>query len=258
MPKSWIQNFKLQTQLQKLQSRNILTSNTTINELLPAVAWYSKTIKMKKVIMLTLLLSFVTVSFCQQTNEAKKSSIKKFYLQAGAGATSANGASIDIGLQAILKSNWTVGISYKILEMDPKNLPANYEPGVTFLIFFPVYDDMPANDLGVFSLTAGKYFETGRKTWFTAEAGLSFVNGQQFKFTSQPVISEIFYVSSNYSFQEEDKTGFGGMLKADFNWAVLPYVGLGAGAFVDFNSVQTAAGFEVKLLLGGLNTKRKH
>lgn len=209
--------------------------------------------------MLTLLLSFIAVCFCQQTNnETKKSSIKKFYLQAGAGASSSTGASLDFGVQAILKSNWTVGISYKLLQMDPKNLPANYEPGVTFLIFFPVYDDMPLNDLGVFSLTAGKYFEAGRKTWFTAEAGLSFVNGQQFKFTSQPVITELFYVSSNYSFQEEDKTGFGGMLKADFNWAVLPYVGLGASAFANFNSVQSAAGFEVKLLFGWLNTKRKH
>jgi hypothetical protein len=213
---------------------------------------------MKKVTMLTLLLSFLTVCFCQQTNtEAKKSSIKKFYLQVGAGATSSIGASLDFGLQAITKSNWTVGISYKLLEMDPKNLPANYEPGVTLLIFFPVYDDMPSNDMNVFSLTAGKYFETGRKTWFTAEAGLSFVDGQQFKFTSQPVTTEFLYVSSNYSFQEESKSGFGGMVKADFNWAVLPYVGLGASAFANFNSVQSAAGFEVKLLLGRMNTKRK-
>ena len=214
---------------------------------------------MKRVIISNMLLSFITVCFCQQTNtDEKKSSIKKFYLQAGAGPTSSNGASLDFGLQAILKSNWTVGISYKHLEMDPKNLPANYEPDVTFLIFIPVYDDMPSDDLGVFSLTAGKYFETGRKTWFSAEAGLSFVNGQQFTFTPQPVVTELFYISSNYSFKEEDKTGFGGMLKVDFNWAVLPYVGLGAGAFANFNSVQSAAGFEIRLLLGWLNTKRKH
>jgi hypothetical protein len=218
-----------------------------------------KTIKMKRAAMLTLLLSFVTVCFCQQPNsEAKRSSVKKFYLQGGAGAASSTGASVDFGLQAILKSNWTVGISYKLLEMDPKSLPANYEPGVTLLIFFPVYDDMPSNDLGIFSLTAGKYFETGRKTWLTAEAGLSFANGQQFTFTSQPVTTELLHVSSNYSFQEEDKTGFGGMLKADFNWAVLPYVGLGVSAFANFNSVQAAAGFEIKLLLGWLNTKRQH
>ena len=193
---------------------------------------------MKKVIILTLLLSFVTISFCQQTSsEAKESSLKKFYLQAGTGFASSNGVALDFGIQAILKSNWTVSISYKLIEMDPKNLPDNYE-----------------QDL----LTIGKYFETGRKTWFTTEAGLSLVNGQKMTFTSQTVTSDFFHKSSNYSVEKENKTGFGGVLKADFNWAVLPYVGLGAGVFANFNSVQSAAGCEVKLLLGWLNTKRKH
>jgi len=135
-------------------------------------------------------------------------------------------------------------------------LPDDYECGFTLLLF-PVYDEFPYNEMDVFSLTVGKYFETARKTWFTAEAGLSFVNRQKMKFASQPVITEFLYWSSNYSVQKENKTGFGAMLKADFNWAVLPYVGLGAGAYANFNSVQSAAGFEVKLLLGWLNTKRK-
>lgn len=233
--------------------------NPTINSLFPAVVWYSKTINMKKVIILTLLLSFVTISFCQQTSsEAKESSLKKFYLQAGTGFASSNGVALDFGIQAILKSNWTAGISYKLIEMDPKNLPDNYEQGVTYIFFFPVYDEFPYNHMDVFSLTIGKYFETGRKTWFTTEAGLSLVNGQKMTFTSQTVTSDFFHKSSNYSVQKENKTGFGGVLKADFNWAVLPYVGLGAGVFANFNSVQSAAGCEVKLLLGWLNTKRKH
>lgn len=214
---------------------------------------------MKKNIILTLLLAFATTSFCQQSNDqAKQKSTKKFYLQAGTGFTSSNGASIDLGIQAILKSNWTIGFTYKFIQMDPKNLPANYEPGYTIIIIIPVYDDIPLNEMDVFSLTVGRYFETGRKTWFTAEAGLSLVNGQEMKFTSQPVVAGIFYKSSNYSFQKESKTGFGGLLKADFNWAFLPFAGLGTGAFANFNSLQPAVGFEVKLLLGWMNTKRKH
>ena len=210
---------------------------------------------MKKIIILTLLLSFITVSFCQQaSNEVKQSAIKKFYLQGGAGMTSSRGASIDFGLQAILKSNWTVGISYKLIEIEPKNLPNDYEPAFYFLFT----DPLPTNDMKVFNLTVGKYFETGRKTWFTTEAGLSVVSGQELKFTSQPIEQDFLYWSSNYSVQKENKTTIGGVLKADFNWAFLPFAGLGAGVFANFNSIQSPVGFEIKLLIGWLNTKRKH
>lgn len=229
------------------------------NKSVSDLVWCSKTFTMKKATILTMLFFFGTISFCQQTsNEAKQSAIKKFYLQGGTGITSSGGISLDFGLQAVLKSNWTASISYKLVEIEPRNLPDTYQRGYTLLLVFPLYDEFPYNEMDVFSLAVGKYFETGRKTRFTAEAGLSFVNGQTMKFTSQPVISEILYVSSNYSVQKENKTGFGGVVKADFNWALLPFAGLGTGVFANFNSVQSAIGFEVKLLVGKLNKKRKH
>ena len=236
----------------------MLTQDSIIIKFYSELVWYSKTISMKKVITLTLLLAFVTVSFCQDTNnDAKKSSIKKIYLQVGTGGGSSNSISLDFGIQAVLKNNLTASISYKIVEMNPKNLPDDYEPGVTYFIF-PFPDELPHNDLSIYSLTLGKYFKTGRKTWFTMEGGLSLVTGQKMEFTSQPVVSDYFYESSNYSVKSEDKTGFGAMLKTDFNWAVLPYVGLGAGVFANLNSLQSPVGFEIKLLCGWLNTKRKH
>ena len=228
----------------------------TINSRLPAVVWYSKTIKMKKATMLTLLLSYVTISFCQQQNdELKTSSTKKFYLQAGAGVASSGGVSYDFGIQAVLKSDWTVSASYKKVEMKAKNLPNDYERGVVYLVFFPIYDEWPLYKMSVFNFTLGKYFETGKKTWFTAEGGLSFVSGQKFTFNSQPVVTELLYVSSNYSYQKENKTGFGVLLKSDFNWAVLPLAGLGASVYADLNSLQSPLGFELKVICGNL---RKH
>ena len=213
---------------------------------------------MKKITISTLLVFFGIISFCQQTNtEGKKSAVKKIYLQAGTGPTSSNGALIDFGVQAILKSNWTISISYQVIEMNPKNLPDDYERGVTYIIF-PFYDEMPSNDMCAFSFTAGKYFQTGRKTWFTMEAGLSLAAGQKFNFTPQPVIHDIFYTSSNYNDQKENLTTVGAVLKADFNWAFLPFMGVGAGVFANFNSIQSPLGFEVKFLLGRMNTKQKH
>jgi len=212
---------------------------------------------MKKTITSMFLLFFATTIFCQQTNgEIKTSSIKKFYLQAGAGVATAGGVSYDFGVQAVLKSDWTIGVSYKKVEMKAKNLPKDYERGVVFLLFFPIYDEWPLNKMNVFNFTLGKYIETGRKTWITAEGGLSFVSGQKFTFASQPVFTELLYVSSNYSYQKESKGGFGVILKSDFNWAVLPFAGLGAGVYADINSLQSPLGFELKFICGNLR-KRK-
>jgi len=213
---------------------------------------------MKKVILCTVLLFFAAVSFGQQINaETKKPSTKKLYVQAGAGVTNSGGASFDFGLQSILKSNWTASASYKHVEMKPKNLPKDYEREVTYLILFVIYDEWPYNKMDIINFTLGKYIETGRKTWFTAEGGLSFVNGEELTFTSKTVVSNILNYSSNYSYKKENKTGFGVMLKTDFNWAILPFAGLGASVFANLNSVQSPIGFELKFICGHLYNKRK-
>jgi len=228
--------------------------DSIINRIDPGLVWSSKTFNMKKIISLALLLTLVTVSFCQQTDgEAKQSGLKKIYFQAGSGFTSSNGVSLNLGVQAVLKNNWVATISYQPVELDAKNTPANYEPALDFLFS----DPMPTNDMNVFNFTVGKYFETGRKTWFSTEAGLYVVIGQELKFTSQPIQQDFLYWSSNYSIQKENKTTIGGVLKADFNWAFLPFAGLGAGVFANFNSIQSPVGFEIKLLIGRMNTKRK-
>ena len=63
--------------------------------------------------------------------------------------------------------------------MDPKNLPADYEQGYTVIFIIPLYDEYPAVKMNLISFTAGKYFETGRKTWFTTEAGISIGTGDK-------------------------------------------------------------------------------
>jgi hypothetical protein len=202
-------------------------------------------------LLLLCLLSIVTI--CQ----TKETPFKKFYLEAATGVTNKNGISVELGIQAILKNNWTTTITYQKIEMDPKNLPSNYKEGVTLIIFIPVYDDFPFSKLNIFGFTAGKFYGTGRKTWFTAEAGLSIVNGEKIVFTPQPVVHEIFYTSSNYSFRKENKTTIGGMLKADFNWAFTSFMGAGSGVFANFNSIQTPLGFQLKLILGKMNRRGK-
>jgi len=212
---------------------------------------------MKKIVIFSILIGIAIRSSCQQKDIdlIKTSATKKFYLQAGAGVATSGGASYDFGIQAVLKSDWTISASYKRVEMKPKNLPDNYERGYVVVILFPIYDEWPLNKMDAFNFTLGKCIETGKKTWITAEGGLSVVSGQKLTFDPQAQDVQILSVSSNYSYQKESKTGFGVILKSDFNWAILPFAGLGASVYADFNSLQSPLGFELKLICGNL---RKH
>ena len=203
-------------------------------------------------LVLSCLLCFVTYS------QTKQTAVKKIYLQVGGGPASRNGTVSDFGIQAVLKNNWTATVSYQSIEMDPKGLPADYKSGYTILLVFPFYDEYPAVKMNLLSFTGGKSFETGRKIWFTTEAGFSIINGEKMSFIPQPVVQDVWHSTSNYAVKKENKTTIGAMLKADFNWAFLPFMGLGAGAFANFSSIQSPAGFQLKLIIGWMNRKSNH
>jgi hypothetical protein len=205
-----------------------------------------------------LLLS--TASFGQ----VKEGTIKKIYLQMGGGATSHNGSFGEFGIQALLKHNWVATFSYHEVEMDPKNLPSDYDPGYSTFLFIALPGSTPSVDLRLYSLTAGKYFKTGRNTWFTTEAGMSFATGKKINFTRNTgdlSAWDLLFIAgkpSNYVTDEESKSSVGGMIKADMNWAFASFAGLGAGVFANINSVQSAVGFQVKLTCGWMNRTKKH
>ncbi len=210
-------------------------------------------IKTKSLIQITGALLLACLLSAAMRGQTKEAPVKKIYLQLAGGASSHDGTVSEFGIQAVLKHNWTATFSYHIMEMDPKNLPADYDPGY-FLILPGMY---PTVKMNLFSLTGGKCFQTGRKTWFTTEAGFSVVNGEQMSFTRKAADNGGWYSNSNYSESTEKKNTVGGMLKADFNWAFLPYAGLGAGVFANFNSIQSPVGFQIKLICGWMNNKRK-
>jgi len=214
---------------------------------------------MKKIIVLMVIISFAKASFGQ----TKQTAINKIYMQLGMGGCSYKGFSGDIGIQAFFKNNWIASFSCQSLEMDAKNKPADYRPGITTVFFFS-FEDNPTIDMNLYSLTSGKYFKTGKNTWFSTEAGLSYIKGEKLNFTRNTgdlsgwtliIVGE---QPSNYITTVEKKTSFGGMLKADFNWAFASFAGLGAGVFTNLNSIQSTVGFEVKLSIGWMNRKGKH
>lgn len=206
-----------------------------------------------------------------QTGE---SFVKKTYLQMGGGGCSFNGVNSEVGIQAILKNNWSATFSYHQLnDMTPKNQPSDYMPetGTGFFLFIPIpYTNQVTSKMNFYSLTAGKIFSVGRKTWFTTEAGISIVNGEKVTYKS---INNANRNSNNYSFfflfgnqvdsysnyttNIESKTAIGGILRADINWAFSSIMGLGAGVFANFNSIQSPVGYNIKLTLGWMHLGKK-
>jgi hypothetical protein len=197
--------------------------------------------------------------------QKKESVIKKVYLQAGAGGNTIDGDNAEISLQTIINNKWSATISYHSLTMKPKNLPADYKPGTGTVFFFIPYSDDVVLNMDLFSLTAGKYFKTGKKSWITTEAGLSIVNGQtaSFQRTAVTTVDALGFLfgytgtTSNYNTTIENKTSIGGMIRADYNWAFSRFFGLGAGVFANFNSIQSPVGFNLKLTMGWMGRKAK-
>jgi len=207
---------------------------------------------MKK-LLFVLIPALATFTVTAQT---KSPDVNRFYVDFGGGASTKNGIFAQLGATAVIKNKWTASISYYSVDMNPKNLPSDYEPGATIIVFFPVPDAMPSVDMTLVNFTAGRFFQIGRKTWFTTEAGLSIVSGKTFHFTAQPQVVDWDYMSSNYSAQTKTQTTIGAMLRADFTWAFCPNVGLNVGAFANMNSIQSPVGAEFKLVVGWLNTKK--
>ena len=208
---------------------------------------------MKKLLFL-LISSLATFPLYAQNSS---NPFKKIYIDGGAGPASHNGAYAQLGLKGVLKNNWTASISYYAVDMDPKNLPADYEPGVTLLLIFPVPDAMPSVNMKLINFTGGRYFELGRKTWFTADAGISIVTAKKLEFTRKPATTnDWFYFPSNYSTEETSQFTIGGIIRTDFTWAFARYFGMGVGAFANVNSIQSPVGFEFKLMAGALRGKK--
>lgn len=204
-----------------------------------------------------ILLCASALSLTAQTTKP----ISKFYLQSGAGGGTYNSNDFDLGLKAVLHNKWSMTLSYKALEMRPKNLPSDYKPETGYIFFIP-YTYEVTTDMSLVSLTAGKYFKLGKNFWATTEGGLSYVKGEKLNFErTQSLSSSILIASSttsNYNSFKENKSTIGAMFQADINWAFSSFMGLGAGVYANVNSIQSPVGFNIKLLVGKMGRDKKH
>jgi len=200
------------------------------------------------VFLLLVFLSFTVNGFSQ----IKSTNLRRLYADLGAGVSSRSGGYSELGAQMVSMNNWVATVSYHSISMEPKNLPSNYDPGVNLLSLLPFVDQSPVVKSTLASITGGRAFNAGRKVWFTTEAGISYVSGEAMDFRSQPVVTDVLYISSNYSTITRKSSSAGAMLKADFNWAAFSFLGFGVGTYLNMNSVQSSAGFHFKMIVGAM------
>ncbi len=198
---------------------------------------------MKPNLFFLFLCSLCATSLLAQGQGPK---LQKIYGEAGLGSTTYSGGVGILGIRTVLSNQWTFGLSYQGIGMDPKNQPADFKPDIA--LFFPIY---PSVDMDIFSLTAGKFLQAGRRFWFTTDAGLSLVSANEYRYTRRPPAGAIIDAfTSNYSYTEERRSGLGALLKAEAHWGFSRFMGFSAGAFTCINSVQTPVGWTLKLLVG--------
>lgn len=206
--------------------------------------------------LLLLLLHFSSGAVAQ----TKDSPLTKWYLQFGGGPGTRSGEFLEFSFQGVVRDKWSFTVSWHDFVMEPKNLPSDFIPESGVILFLPYTNNVEV-DMKLISLTAGKFIPLGRKTWLSAEAGISFADGQKASFKRIPQENTGFLfvwgTSSNYESTIEDKSALGVMLRTDFNWAVTSFMGLGTGVFANFNSVQSPLGFNVKLIVGAMGIDKK-
>jgi len=205
------------------------------------------------------LIVFLCFPFLNVTAQNNKP-LSKLYLEGGAGGGTYKSTSADLGVKMIIKDKWSMNLSYKYLEMDPKNLPSDYIPETGYVFFIP-YTYSVTSDMQIVSLTAGKYFNLGRNIWSTMEGGLSYVKGEKINFQKAQQTSANIIIaesnSSNYTATKENKSSVGFMMQTDINWAFASFMGVGAGVYANLNSIQSPIGFNIKLLVGKMGREKK-
>jgi hypothetical protein len=189
--------------------------------------------------------------------------LKKIYLQLGIGGTNQKGSVGEIAIQAVFKNNWTSTLSYQGINMQHKNMPADYERGYTIILIIPIPDALPQQDLKVHSLTAGKTFQAGKNFSFSTEAGPSIVDGADLTFTRQNTSNSFYpvlfgYKEANYKISQKNRSSLGALVKADVSWNFSSFAALGLGIFTNINSIQSPFGAELKLSVGWMKRKSKN
>jgi hypothetical protein len=215
---------------------------------------------MKKLIF----LSFLVLIVLQPVLAQKKMELTKIYVQAGAGGSTKNGFSAQLGLRSVFNNKWTFTASAMYLEREAQ-APGDYvgySSGSWWMGDYYHNEFHPIARTDFYYLSAGRFFPLLRSVYFTVDAGLGMANGQEFSYirTNGTLNSSYDYsYSPKYAVKSTDKSAFGGIIRTGFDWAFSGIAGIGIDAYYNYNTggINDNLGFNIKLIVGWMNRGRK-
>lgn len=218
-------------------------------------------------IWVLILLGWSPKSFSQSITP-----ISKLYLNTGIMVKpqrGSDGTGGELGFSVVVRNKWSFTFSFHDLTMNPSNLPKDFDPGYSegFALILPYSgpDLDPNISCKLYSITMGRYYPLGKRSWFQLEGGPSFVSSYKTSFTSQPVTSGSVnyligyenYTTSNYTMKKEKKSGMGLLLRADIQQAISRHLAMGVSFHSCLSGIQSPLFFEVRMLGGHFGIPRK-
>src|SRR5687768_18546398 len=85
-------------------------------------------------------------------SQPKSKALNKIYLQAAAGGASRSGFVGELAIQTVFRNKWVATISYHNIDMEPKNLPEDFDPGNIIIFLIPIPGETPSVDMNLVAL----------------------------------------------------------------------------------------------------------
>lgn len=179
------------------------------------------------------------------------------------------GSGTEAGISLVVRNKLSISFSRHAMNINPSNLPGDFEPGhkdgVAFFFPYSGPDLDPSVNCEIYSLTIGRHFPLGKKSWFQLEGGPSFITGDKASFRKQSVTSGYTnyflgydnYTTSNYTMTTERKQGLGLLMRADIQHAISRHIAIGFTIAAETSSVQSPVFMEIRMLGGHLGLPKK-
>lgn len=200
-----------------------------------------------------LLIVFITLctGFSANAQFAENHSL---YL--GIGPTVGNYSGLDINFNYAFQRSWSAQIGIKTGVRGAKNKPDDFSGGILGILSRGLTN--PKDDITSYQFLVGKMIlldgEEGnfRLNLLTGPSINRFTNSVNF----QPSTANGVLLGT-YTFEREKDSGIGWMVKPTLEIPLGKVVGFGFSPYANFNSKNTAFGFDIQLLIGILQPSRQ-
>ena len=201
---------------------------------------------------LVLILTFLVVGFSAKAQFAENHSL---YLGTGFSVGNFDGADLNINYASQRK--WSAQFGIKSVSREAENKPLDYSGGFFSAITLGLGN--PKDEITSYQFLGGKMILLGDKKVSTR---LNLLTGPSFNQIRRSVnfqrTNESGIFGATYTFDRDQSSGFGWMVKPSLELTFGKVFGLGFNPYLHFNSADFAYGFDFQILIGILQPSKQY